>query len=104
MPFIILAHDKPNSERLRAKLRSRHIAYLCDRKGQMLAGGAVLDEVGNAIGGMIILDTEDRAAAEHFVGEDPFTTGGVFGSIQILAWRKTFFDRQRIPLEAPPSS
>ncbi|MDM0050340.1 YciI family protein [Variovorax sp. J22R115] len=104
MPFIILAHDKPNSERLRAKLRSEHLAYLSARKGQMLAGGALLDQDGKSIGGMIIVDTEDRAAAERFVGEDPFTTGGVFGAIQILTWRKTFFDRQRIPIEGRPSS
>lgn len=102
MAFIILAYDKPNSEGLRAALRSQHLAYLCAREGQMLAGGAVLDEDGNAIGGMIVVDTEDRAAAERFVSNDPFTTGGVFGSIQILAWRKTFFDHERISLEGRP--
>ncbi|MDM0084823.1 MULTISPECIES: YciI family protein [Variovorax] len=96
MPFIILAYDKPGAERLRADLRPRHLAYLAARQDQMLAGGAVLDDDGKAIGGMIIVDTEDRAAAERFVGDDPFSTGGLFGSVQILPWRRSFFDRQRV--------
>lgn len=98
MPFIILAYDKPDTERLRADLRPQHIAYLSARQGQLLAGGAVLDDDGKAIGGMIIIDTEERATAERFAGDDPFTTGGVFGSIRVLPWRRSFFDRQRIPV------
>ncbi|WP_326535223.1 YciI family protein [Pseudorhodoferax sp.] len=95
MPFVILALDKPGAEALRTELRPAHLDYLTARQDAMLAGGAVLDEEGRAIGGLLIVDTEDRAAAERFIGDDPFQQGGLFASVRVLPWRQSFFDRRR---------
>ena len=93
MPFAIIAHDAPGTEALRAQLRQQHVDYLGERVQMILAGGALLDEGGRPIGGLLIVDTEDRQAAEAFSAGDPFRTGGVFGTVQVVPWRKTFFDR-----------
>lgn len=95
MPFAIIAYDKPGSGPLRTQLREAHLNYLVQRKDVMLAGGAMLDEAGQPIGGLIIIDTEDRDVAERFLAADPFRTGGVFGDVQVVPWRKTFFDFHR---------
>jgi len=95
MPFVILALDKPDSEALRTELKPAHLDYLTARQGKMLAGGAVLDEEGHAIGALIIVDAEDRAAAEQFIGDDPFQQGGLFASVRVLPWRQAFLDRRR---------
>ncbi|MES3000351.1 MAG: YciI family protein [Pseudomonadota bacterium] len=91
MPFAIIARDAPGKAELRAKLRQVHVDYLTARKGVLLAAGAMLDDAGAPIGGLLIVDTEDRAVAEEFSAGDPFTTGGVFGDVQIVPWRKSFF-------------
>lgn len=95
MPFAIIALDRAGAGALRARLRQEHLDYLNNRKDIMLAGGAMLDEAGNPTGGLIIIDTDDRQIAERFSAGDPFTTGGVFGDVRIISWRKSFFDFER---------
>jgi uncharacterized protein YciI len=92
MPFAIIAHDAPGAAALRAQLRQQHVDYLRERVEMILAGGALLDESGRPVGGLLIIDTDDRQAAEAFSAEDPFCSGGVFGTVEVVPWRKTFFD------------
>lgn len=96
MPFVIIELDKPDSQELRAALKPAHLAYLTQRQEMMLAGGALLDEDGNAIGGLIIVDTDDRQVAEAFADEDPFQQGGLLASAQVMPWRKSFFDKRSL--------
>jgi uncharacterized protein YciI len=95
VPFAIIALDRASAGELRARLRQEHIDYLCNRKDVMLAGGAMLDDAGRPVGGLIIIDTDDRQIAERFAAGDPFTTEGVFGDVRIIPWRKSFFDFER---------
>ena len=47
-------------------------------------------------GGIIIVDTEDRAEAERFIQNDPFTKAGLFAGIEVVRWRKAFFNKERL--------
>ncbi|WP_213956548.1 MULTISPECIES: YciI family protein [unclassified Variovorax] len=95
MPFVILSLDKPDSQALRQALRPAHLDYLTARQDKMLAGGALLDADGQAIGSLIILDAPDAQSAQAFAGEDPFGEGQLFASVQVMPWRQAFFDRRR---------
>jgi uncharacterized protein len=95
MPFAIIALDGPDCAALRARLRQDHVDYLIARSDVILAGGAMLDDSGLAIGGLLIIDTEDRRVAEDLAAADPFTTGGVFADLKIVPWRKSFFAFER---------
>jgi uncharacterized protein YciI len=92
MPYAILTFDKPNGDELRSRLRPEHVAYLDARKHLMLAGGAMLDENGRPHGGIILIDTDDRAIADAFAASDPFNQGGLFEQVKVIRWRKSFFD------------
>ncbi|MEJ8823160.1 YciI family protein [Variovorax humicola] len=104
MPFVILALDKPGSQALRQTLRPAHLDYLIARQDMMLAGGAVLDDSGQAIGSLIIVDTQDAATAQAFAGADPFSEGQLFASVQILPWRQAFLDRRHTPPRSASNS
>lgn len=96
MPYAIITRDKPNHLHLRTALREAHVAFLKANQPRLLAAGAMTDDEGQGgYGGIILLDTEDRAEAFAFVQEDPFTKGGLFASIEVVRWRKAFFDGQR---------
>jgi uncharacterized protein len=41
---------------------------------------------------MILFDTDDRAEAQALIDNDPFTRAGVFERVEVLRWRKVFFD------------
>lgn len=97
MPYAIITVDKPNSLDLRMQVRDEHLAYLDANKGKLLAAGAKVDDEGQGgYGGLIIVDTEDRAEAEAFIQNDPFTKAGLFAGIEVVRWRKAFFNFENL--------
>ena len=97
MPYAIITRDKPNSLQLRNDTRQPHIEYLMKNKDKLLAAGAQIDDAGQGgYGGIIIVDTDDRAEAEAFIRNDPFTKAGLFAGIEVVRWRKAFFNKERL--------
>ena len=97
MPYAIQTQDKPDSAELRAKVRAEHLDYLTKNKHLLLAAGAVVNDDGTGgHGGILIVDTDDRAEAERFINEDPFTKAGLFQSVSVTRWRKAFFNTERL--------
>jgi uncharacterized protein len=97
MPYAIQTKDKPGSASVRAATRAAHLEYLTARKDMLLAAGALIDDDGTGgHGGILIIDTDDRAKAERFVAEDPFTQAGLFEQVTVTRWRKAFFNKERL--------
>ena len=97
MPYAVLTFDKPNSLDLRNAVRMEHLAYLEQNKDRLLAAGAKVDDGGQGgYGGVIIVDTEDRAEAEAFIQNDPFTKAGLFAGVEVVRWRKAFFNFEKL--------
>lgn len=93
MPYMIRTYDKPDVVELRAANRPAHLTYLRSYTARILAAGGFQNDDGSVgKGGMIILDTEDRAAAEQLIANDPFNIAGVFEKVEIARWRKVFFN------------
>ena len=93
MPYMIRTYDKPDIAELRAANRAAHLVYLRSYTTRILAAGGFLADDGSVgKGGMIILDTDDRAEAEQLIANDPFNIAGVFEKIEIQRWRKVFFN------------
>jgi uncharacterized protein YciI len=97
MPYAIQTVDKPGSAQVRAAARAAHLEYLTAHKDKLLAAGALIDDDGSGgHGGILIVDTDDRAEAERFVVEDPFTKAGLFLKVTVTRWRKAFFNKERL--------
>ena len=93
MPYAIQTQDKPGHGHLRAELRAAHLAYLDANLTKLLAAGALIDDDGTGgHGGILIVDTEDRAEAEAFIAGDPFSKAGLFESVTLTRWRKAYFN------------
>jgi uncharacterized protein len=96
MPYAIITRDKPNALALRNQTRAEHLDYLEANKHLLLAAGAQTDDRGEGgYGGILLVDTDDRGEAEAFIQGDPFTRAGLFSGIEVVRWRKAFFDKQR---------
>ncbi len=97
MPYVVLTRDKPNSLDLRTEVRGVHIEYLEANQHKLLAAGAMTEDDGTGgHGGVIIVDTDDRAEAEAFIENDPFTKAGLFESVTVTRWRKAFFNYEKL--------
>ncbi len=53
----------------------------------MLMGGAMLDEAGTMVGSVMVFDFPDRARLEAWLKNDPYSTGGVWQSLEIKSFR-----------------
>ncbi len=97
MPYAILTRDKPDRGHLRLETRAEHVAWLDAQKDILLAAGGLIDDDGaGGHGGVLIIDVDDRAAAEAFIAEDPFTKAGLFESVTVTRWRKAFFNFENL--------
>jgi uncharacterized protein YciI len=89
MLFAIVCLDKPGHVALRAEVRPQHFTYLQQFRAQMFAAGPLQSDDGETmLGSLLILDFPDRAAAEAFAAEDPYTKAGLFESVLIRRWKK----------------
>ena len=88
MLFIISARDKPGALDLRMATRKAHFDYAIET-GQVRLGGPYLDDAGNMIGSMIILEADDLAAAQAWQKNDPYAKAGLFQSAEVTPWKAT---------------
>ena len=96
MLFAVIRHDKPNSVGLRQSERPKHLVYLERVTTCIVSGGALMDDRGQQIGSILIIDVEDRAAAERFAGTDPYVAAGLFANTCVAPFRPVFKDGARI--------
>ncbi len=87
--FVLICIDKPDSLDLRMATRPDHLAYANGFGGVMKLGGPFLDDAGNMAGSLMIGDFADRAAAEKFNAEDPYTKAGLWQSVDIRPFKAT---------------
>jgi len=97
MPYAIIAQDRPDGAEIRRDRRPEHLDYLDANKHLLLAAGAQFADDGTTpVGSILLIDVDDRAAAEQFAANDPFSQAGLFESVKIVPWRKVFFDKERV--------
>jgi uncharacterized protein len=87
MLFVITAFDRPGALELRLQVRPAHLDYLKGKAAQIKVGGALLNDNDQPMGSLLIIEADDRAAAEAFAAGDPYRGEGVFERVEIRPWR-----------------
>jgi len=85
--FVLHCVDKPNALDVRMGAREAHLAYVGGKRDILRLGGPLLDEGGNMAGSLMIVDVPDKAAAEAFSADDPYTRAGLWSRVEIAAFR-----------------
>ena len=96
MLFAIARRDKPGMAEKRVELLAAHAEYQKDFMDRITFGGGLVadgtDEenfvfgpegIRNVTGNILVLDVPDRATAEAFHANDPYTLGGIFERVII---------------------
>lgn len=91
MQYVIIARDGVDSEAQERRQRSRpdHLARAEQAKaaGEILFGGAILNEDGAMIGSVVVVDFPDEDALQRWLAEDPYVVGGVWETIETKPFR-----------------
>lgn len=89
MIFAIVCTDKPNQKDARAANREAHFAHLKAHKAHIIEAGPLqAEDRSHSVGSLLIVDFEDRIAAESFATNDPFNQAGIFESVVIRPYKK----------------
>ncbi len=93
MPYLIYAIDHSGMDQQREAIRQAHREYLKSHGNKILASGALLSDDGKTvIGGISLLDTNDREEAEKFANDDPYAKAGIRAKTLIHKWRKRWWE------------
>ncbi len=86
--FAIHCIDKPMQRELRADTRAQHLDYIRTHLDRVVVAGPLLDDEGQPIGSMLLMQFPDRRAAVAFAADDPYARAGLFQSVAVTAWRQ----------------
>ena len=96
MLFAIVSTDRPGGLDLRLATRPTHLAYLTMYAERIIHGGPMLDADGRPCGSLLLIEAEDRAAAEGFAASDPYAKAGLFEATVIRPFREVFRDGEMV--------
>jgi uncharacterized protein YciI len=88
MQFIVIGHDGKDDQApaRRAAARPAHLENskeLQDKKA-LIHAAAILDDAGQMIGSVMVLDLADRPALDHWLESEPYVTGKVWQKIEVM--------------------
>lgn len=87
MLIALIARDKPGALQTRMDTRDAHVAYLKDT-GVVSQAGPLLNEAGEMIGSLVILNVADMDAARDWADGDPYAQAGLFEEVELIPWKK----------------
>jgi uncharacterized protein YciI len=86
--FVAVCIDKADGQELRHCNRVAHLDYLRLNAQYIKTCGPFVAADGVTMNGsMLIVEAEDRKAAEAILARDPYRTAGLFQTIDIRPWR-----------------
>jgi uncharacterized protein len=91
MRYVVIARDGTDAEAKdrRAKARPAHLEGIAPyvERGKVLVGGAILDELGDMVGSVLLVDFANRSELDAWLEADPYVTQGVWQEIEVQDFR-----------------
>jgi uncharacterized protein YciI len=89
MLFVVFCLDKSDKEELRLQNYDAHKEYLATAPHKtIMSGPLTTDDDQTMIGSFFLVEAVARAPLSQFIENDPFNKAGVWGQVEIRAFRK----------------
>ena len=91
MQFLVVARDGSDEDAVERRQRTRptHLASIAPlvEGGNILVGGAILNEAGDMVGSMLLVEFPDRSGVDAWIEADPYVTDGVWRDVEVTPFR-----------------
>ena len=84
--FAVICRDKPGALQTRIDTREAHLGFIRDSGIVRMAGPLI--EQGQMCGSLLVVEADDLAAAQDWAAKDPYKAAGLFGSTEVVEWKK----------------
>ena len=85
--FVLRCRDIANGLSIRMQNRPDHLSYLQEAGARVLLAGPFLNDAGEPVGSMVLIDVEGRAKAAQFADDDPYNEAGLFEGVEIEPYK-----------------
>lgn len=87
--FMVYGSDRGDGQAagIRAATRQAHLAYMKRFAARVRLGGPVLDEAGQACGGLMLIEADSEHEVRAMLRDDPFEQAGLSVSIEVRSFR-----------------
>jgi len=90
--------DRPDAAELRQRVRPEHKAYLTAVADRIAFAGPLTQDDGQTmLGSLLVIDFDDRAAAERWMADEPFTKAGLYQTASVLPFVNLWPQRTGFP-------
>lgn len=90
MQFALICRDAPDVLARRLAARAGHMENIHAMKatGEIIDGGAMLNDDGNMAGSVVLCEFPDRAALDAYLAREVYAREGIWGEIEIIPFRR----------------
>ena len=81
MLFVVTCQDRPGYLALRQQHREAHRNWAGAENSPVRMGGPLLDENGDPVGSLLIMEAPNAATLEERMREDPYAEAGLFAQV-----------------------
>lgn len=91
MQFAVYCLDKAGHTQVRLDNRPAHVEFLTKHNDHIILAGPMLGDDGQTmVGSLLVMDFADRATLDRFLADDPYAKAGLFQSVAVKSFRKSF--------------
>lgn len=96
MQYIIRAYDGPDMLEMRMSVRPRHLKNMERAKDHVICAGGLLDDEGKMKGSVLVMDFEDRASLDEYLGSEPYIMEKVWERVEIESMNVVIVNGKKI--------
>ncbi len=96
MQYIIRAYDGPDMLEMRMSVRPRHLKNMERVKDHVICAGGLLDDEGKMKGSVLVMDFEDRASLDEYLGSEPYIMEKVWERVEIESMNVVIVNGKKI--------
>ena len=98
MIFVFHLIDRSDAGDLRLRMRPEHKTYLAAMADRIAFAGPLTQDDGQTmLGSLLAIDFEDRAAAERWLADEPFTKAGLYQAVSVLPFSNLWPQKAGFP-------
>ena len=87
MLFALVALDRPNAVEDRQRVRPDHLKFLDGLGDSLLLAGPYLNDKGEGVGSIVIIESESLDTARATFDRDPYVEAGLFDMVMVKPWK-----------------
>jgi len=94
--FVIRAYDGAGKLPRRMEVRPRHFENMERMKEHVVCAGGLLDEEGQMIGSMLVMEFESREQVDKYLADEPYVVEHVWERIEVERMNVVILDKEII--------